>query len=102
MAEKRRFFSGEEKVAILKEHLLDKKPLSDICDKYQIQPTMFYRWQKQLFEKGALTFREEEDSKRNFFEKKIAQLETRLTRKNEVVSELMEENLKLKKNLGEI
>lgn len=102
MSEKRRFFSGEEKVAILKEHLLDKKPLSDICDKYKIQPTMFYRWQKQFFENGASAFREEDDSKKNYYEKKIAQLEQRLTRKNEVVSELMEESLKLKKNLGEI
>jgi transposase-like protein len=102
MPEKRRFISGEEKVAILKEHLLDKKPLSDICDQYHIQPTMFYRWQKQFFERGALTFREEENAKKNFFEKKIAQMENRLIKKNEVVSELMEENLKLKKNLGEI
>jgi transposase len=76
--------------------------LSDICDKYQIQPTMFYHWQKRFFERGALTFREEDDSKKNFLEKKIVQLEQRLTKKNEVVSELMEENLKLKKNLGEI
>ena len=43
MAEKRRFFSADEKVTILREHLLDKKPLSDICDQYHIQPTMFYR-----------------------------------------------------------
>ncbi len=82
--------------------MLDKKPLSDICDKYHIQPTMFYRWQKQFFEKGASAFREEDISKKNFYEKKIANLEQRLTRKNEVVAELMEESLKLKKNLGEI
>ncbi len=102
MNEKRRFFSAEEKVSMLREHLLDKKPLSDICDKYQIKPTLFYRWQKQFFERGAAAFREEDDSKRNFYEKKIAQLEQRLTQKNEVVSELMEESLKLKKSLGEI
>jgi len=80
----------------------DKNPLSDICDKYQIQPPMFYRWQKQFFEKGSAAFREEDNSKKNFYEKKIANLEQRLTRKNEVVAELMEESLKLKKNLGEI
>lgn len=102
MTEKRRFFSAEEKVTILREHLLDKQPLSDICDKYHIQPTMFYRWQKQFFEKGAAAFREEDNSKKNFYEKKIANLEQRLNRKNEVVAELMEESLKLKKNLGEI
>jgi len=102
MGEKRRFFSAEDKVSILREHFLDKKPLSDICDKYQIKPTMFYRWQKQLFERAALSFREEDDSKKRFLENKISKLEERLNRKNEVVSELMEENIKLKKNLGEI
>jgi transposase-like protein len=102
MGEKRRFFSAEDKVSILREHLLDKKPLSDICDKYQIKPTMFYRWQKQLFERAALSFHEEDDSKKRFLENKISKLEERLNRKNEVVSELMEENIKLKKNLGEI
>lgn len=102
MAEKRRFFSSQEKVSILREHLLDKKPLSDVCDKYQIKPTMFYRWQKQLFESGFKAFQEEDGSKTRFFENKISKLEERLNRKNEVVSELMEENIKLKKNLGEI
>jgi transposase-like protein len=76
MAEKRRFFSAEEKVTILKEHLLDKKPLSDICDKYQIQPPMFYRWQKQFFEKGAAAFREEDNSKKKFLRKEDRQFGT--------------------------
>jgi transposase-like protein len=101
MTEKRRFFSPEEKVSILREHLLEKKPLSDLCDKYQIQPALFYRWQKQFFEKGTAAFREEDNSKKNFYEQKIANLQQRLERKNEVVSELMEESLKLKKSLGE-
>jgi transposase-like protein len=101
MTEKRLFFSPEEKVSILREHLLEKKPLSDLCDKYQIQPALFYRWQKQFFEKGTAAFREEDNSKKNFYEQKIANLQQRLERKNEVVSELMEESLKLKKSLGE-
>jgi len=101
MGEKRRFFSAEEKVKILREHFLDKKPLSDVCDQHKIKPTMFYRWQKQLFERGHAVFREEDDSKKRFFENKISSLEQRLNRKNEVVSELLEENLNLKKNLGE-
>ena len=69
MAEKRRFFRSEEKVAILQEHLLDRKPVSDICDQYQIHPTMFYRWQKQIFERGSLTLREE-DSRKKFLKKR--------------------------------
>jgi hypothetical protein len=32
MNKPRRHFSGTEKVAILKRHLLDKAPISDLCD----------------------------------------------------------------------
>ncbi len=46
---KRRRFTTEEKVNILKRHLLEKKALSDLCDENNIHPTMFYRWQKELF-----------------------------------------------------
>ena len=42
----RKHFSPEQKVTILRLHLLEKVPVSDVCDKYEIQPTVFYRWQK--------------------------------------------------------
>lgn len=42
---RRRRFTIEEKVTILKQHLLEKKALSDLCDENNIHPTMFYRWQ---------------------------------------------------------
>ncbi len=48
---KERKFSPEEKVMILKKHLLENTPISDICDQYGLHPTVFYRWQKQFKEK---------------------------------------------------
>ena len=36
-------------MAILREHLIDKIPVSEVCDKHGVQPTMFYAWQKKLF-----------------------------------------------------
>jgi len=39
----RRHFSGTEKVAILRRHLLDSVPISDLCTEYDLQPTVFYR-----------------------------------------------------------
>jgi hypothetical protein len=42
-------FSVPEKVAILRLHLLEHPPVSDLCDQRGIHPTMFYRWQKELF-----------------------------------------------------
>jgi hypothetical protein len=44
MSEKRRHFSPEEKVGILKKHLLEKVPVSTLFDQFGIHPTMFHRW----------------------------------------------------------
>ncbi len=52
----RRHFTPLQKVAIVKRHLVDGVPISDLCDEHQIQPTQFYQWQKQLFENGATAF----------------------------------------------
>jgi len=45
-----------EKVAILRRHLIERVPVSDLCDEYQLQPTLFYAWQKIFFENGATAF----------------------------------------------
>ena len=103
MNKPRRHFSGPEKVAIIKRHLLEKTPVSDLCDELDITPNQFYRWHKEFFENGHAAFdngrktKAAEDAK----DKKIEQLEAKLQRKNEVLAELMEEHTKLKKELGE-
>ena len=92
----------EEKVAILKRHLVDQVPVSDLCDQYNLQPTVFYRWQKAFFENGAAAFDKVKKGARDQKTKRIEILEKKLQTKNEVLSELMEEHVKLKKNLGEL
>ena len=52
----RRHFTPQQKVAIVKAHLVDGVPISDLCDRHHIQPAQFYLWQKQLFENGATAF----------------------------------------------
>jgi transposase-like protein len=101
MRKKRHNYTPEEKVAILKRHLVEQVPISDLCDKYQLQPTVFYHWQKQFFENGAAAFTQGKDPKRQET-KRIEQLEAKLNKKHEVLSELMEEHVKLKKELGEL
>ncbi len=46
----RRQFNTEQKVAILRRHLVDKVPVSDLCDEYRLQPSVFYQWQRLVFE----------------------------------------------------
>ncbi len=98
--ENRRRFTVEEKASILKQHLLEKKTLSDLCDENNIHPTMFYRWQKELFNNAALALKNGKDKASVSLQKKAQALEEKLTRKNEVLSELMEEHIALKKSLG--
>ena len=88
----RRHFDGPQKVAIVKRHLVDKIPISDLCDEYHILPTQFYQWQKQLFENGAAAFeRKNGKPRKDTRDQKISRLEAKLTEKNEVVAELLQE-----------
>jgi transposase len=94
----RRHFTPQQKVAIVKRHLVDGVPISDLCDQHQILPTQFYQWQKQLFENGATAFeRKGRPPGPSREERRIQQLEAKLATKNEVIAELMEENVNLKK-----
>jgi len=102
MSKKRKNYTPEEKVAILKRHLVEEVPISDLCDELGLHPTVFYRWQTQFFENGARAFKSSEDPRSATLEKKVSELEEKLSRKNEVLSELMEEHVALKKSLGEI
>ena len=77
-------------------------PVSDLCDQHGIHPTMFYRWQKEFFENAAAAFEPRSRRAADANERRIALLEQKLQRKHEVLSELMEEHIKLKKELGEL
>ena len=105
MTRPRRHFTPETKVALLREHLLDKVPVSDICEKHGITVTLFYHWQKQFFENGPAAFTAQDKRRKaatDGKDRQIAELQAKLQRKHEVLSELMEEHVQLKKALGEL
>jgi len=94
----RRHFSPQQKVAVVKEHLVDGVPISDLCDRHHIQPAQFYLWQKQLFENGATAFaRKTKAAGPTPAQRQVEALRAKLVTKNEVIAELMEENVLLKK-----
>ena len=101
----RRQFSTEQKVAILRRHLVDKVPVSDLCDEYKLQPSVLYQWQRQLFENLAGAFEGVAGGKVSQRERQLAQkvehLEARLARKDSVIAEISAEYVQLKKELGE-
>ena len=100
----RRHFSGSDKVAILKKHLIDKVAVSNLCDEHDLYPTQFYSWLKEFFENGHLAFTTDRTAKaaESAKDHKIEKLEAKLQRKDAVLAELMEEHITLKKELGEI
>lgn len=102
----RKNYSAEEKVTILRRHLVDGVVVSELCDELNLQPTVFYRWQKQFFENGAAAFerknKKTKAKKQTKQDKKVEALEKKLRLKDEVLAELMAEHVVLKKTLGEI
>lgn len=90
---KRNRLTTEEKVIVLKEHFIGKKLVSDICEDNNIHPSQFYRWQSELLCNAVYAFDKGKDKESVKWQKKALELEQKLIRKNEVLSELMEEHI---------
>jgi transposase len=103
MEKTRRQFTPQQKVAILREHLVEHVPVSDLCDKHKLHPTLFYQWQKAFFENGAAAFESRRARSQSLSQEegKIAALEAKLRNKTEVLAEVVEELVRTKKELGE-
>jgi transposase len=105
MTKARNHRSPEAKAALLRRHHIDKVPVTTICEEAGLQPSVFYHWQRELFERaahvlgnapaGSVSGREQQ------LEKKVTALEARLVRKDEVIAEISQEYVTLKKELGE-
>ena len=106
MRKPRKHYTAEQKLAIVRRHLIDKVPVSDLCEEHGLQPTVFYRWQKDLFENGAAALERKNGRRdaraRDAQARHIEALQAKLARRDEVLAELMEEHVALKKSLGEI
>ena len=81
----RKRFTAQEKAAILRLHLLEHTPVSDLCDQHGIHPTMFYRWQKEFFENATAALEPRSRRVTDARDQKIARLEQKLQQKNEVL-----------------
>ena len=102
MRKERKHYTAEEKVVILRRHLLDQVPVSDLCEELGLRPTVFYRWQKEFFENGASAFQGKSRLDHPAEQQRIEFLEKKIQTKDEVLAELMAEHIALKKSLGEL
>ena len=100
MAKKKRF-TGEKKVEILRELLENNVSVSELAERYGVHPNSIHQWKKQLFEGAVAALDDKRErlkerqnvNQQKYHERKEAAL-------NEVIAELTQENLKLKKNNG--
>jgi transposase len=105
-SKQRRQFTPEDKATILRRHLADHVAVSDLCDEYHIQPTLFYLWQRQAFDQLSAALQDGRTRRGqaqtvSADRVRIAALEGRLAKKDAIIADVSEEYLALKKKLGE-
>ena len=95
---KRKRYTAEEKAKILREVLENGKTISEVAESYGVHPNNIMKWRKQLLEEGKQTFQvKRSDISSKAKERRIAALEDKIKHKDEVIAELAQELLELKK-----
>jgi transposase-like protein len=105
MKEARRHLTPERKADIVRRHLIGKEAVSDLADELGVQPSQIHGWVKQVLDQAEKAFGPGPGRPpriEHVKDRKIEQLQAKLADKNEVIAELMEEHVKLKKELGEL
>ena len=102
MKQARKRYGSQDKVKILKRHLLEKIPISSVCEEFGIAATMFYRWQEKLFQNAAAVFDSNTQNGTSAEKEQRERLENKIRQKDEVIAELMAEHVALKKEIGEL
>ena len=97
---KYKVISSKEKVLILRELLENKVPINQLAEKYDLLPNDIYIWRKKLFEGAEQIFeRKPRDNQKQTADKQ-KKLEEKINKKDEVIAELVQENISLKKSFG--
>jgi len=84
---------ASEKVAAVRQHLIENTPISDLCDELGIKPTQYYTWQKQLFENRERAYQRcngNDHYSQRHFEQQIAKLKDQLVRRSEAMAVLLQ------------
>jgi transposase-like protein len=99
----RRHFTAQQKAQVVRRHLAGKEAASDLADELGVQPSQIHQWAKQVLDQAEKAFDRAAPNRRadEARARQIDHLEARLAQKNEVISELLQEHVQLKKELGE-
>ena len=104
MSRTRRRFSPEQKAQIVRRHLAGKEPVSALAEEFGLQPSQIHTWVNTVLAQADKAVEKSPENGRAEKAKdlRIELLEARLANKNEVIAELLEENVKAKKEAGEL
>jgi len=105
MSRSRRRFTAEQKAEIVRRHLSGKEPVSKLAEEFSVQPSQIHTWVNQVLTQAEKVFQPtDKQTARQHAQAaaKLRWLEAKLANKNEVIAELMEENVKAKKDAGEL
>lgn len=98
---KRRRWTAEEKAEIVRRHLQEGVSIADLSEETGVAPSQLRRWCKEALEGLEGVFRQSTLRERRAADKALTAKETRIRQLQEVVTELSEEVLRLKKTNGE-
>ena len=103
----RKRLTPEAKATIVRRHLVDKVPISDLCDEYGVQPTSIYGWLRQVYDNLGLALEgpgrqgQGASSREQALARENENLKGKLVQKDTVIAELSTEYIALKKFTGE-
>jgi len=100
-SQKKRTIRAEEKIIILRELLENNRSISELSEQYRVNPNLIYRWKKQLFEQAVEIFQPKQNKNEDKKDREIKRLKEKLAKKEAAISYLVEDNIMLKKNIGE-
>jgi transposase-like protein len=96
----KRQFKPEAKYRILEEARQPGTSVAEVCRRHQIASSLFYKWEAEA-RKGALEALDNKKRQGDNGKSRESELEAKLSRMRAVISEITEENLQLKKTLGD-
>jgi transposase-like protein len=95
---RRKRYTSEEKIKILREVLEDGQSISGVAEGHGVHPNQIMNWRKQLFEGGHQVFQiKRADISEKAVEKQAKVFDDKLRHKDSVIAELAQELLELKK-----
>lgn len=97
----RRKFTPDQKFKIIKEQMTTRTSVSDICKKYDISTGNFYKWQEKFLAGALSNFKKSEEGATKAELRKIAEQEQKIQKMQAAITEIIQENIELKKSLGE-